>query len=215
MFFADMPLIAGSLSQDELSGLLKALFRQSTYLVKLKISEDTNIEKINDYWGRGGRAKDVLPILESLQHLEGPQTIDVVHFLPPLPRRRLYTFPRPWAPPPQGGGFRDCHWTSFNFFNPDPDDRFAQPDFVAKTLDNDYEEVVGEPVLGDIVTFGRHDGTIFHTANYIADGLLYSKNGSKSTWPWFFVKLESMIDFYPKTQPVIIKYFRAKKLNSL
>ncbi len=211
MFFADMPVLLPEIAPSEVAGLLKTLYRQSTYLMKLRVSPFSDIESLNEYWGRGGTAKDVRPILESVQQIKNGELVDIVHFLPPFARRRLYTFPRPESgAESKGSDRRDCHWTAYNFFNVDPDDKFTDPAIVAKTLDNDYEKVTGQPILGDLVVFARQNGVIFHSANYVAAGMLYTKNGSKSTWPWMLVKMEDMMNFYPKKDPITVQYFRLK-----
>ena len=211
MFFADLPLILDRISMAALPKLLHALYRQSTYLVKLNIFPEVNVDGLVNYWGYGGRAKDVRSILESMMRIKGGEKIDIVHVLPPSARRRLYTFPPPGTEV-VGAGHRDCHWTAYNFFNLDPDDRFADPAIIAATLRSDYVEV-DKPRYGDLVTYSRPNGVIFHTANYIASGLVYTKTGSKATWPWLIAKVDDMAHFYPKTTPILLRYFRLKSLN--
>lgn len=211
MFFADLPLILDKISMQMLPKLLQVLFRQSTYLVKLNISPTSNVDKLVEYWSLGGRAKDVRSLLESMMRISGGEKIDVVHLLPPFARRRLYTYPQPGTEA-IGGGHRDCHWTAYNFFNIDPDDRFADPNVVATTLRNEFVEVA-KPMYGDLVTYARSNGVIFHSANYIAAGLVYTKTGSKAIWPWLITKIDDMAHFYPKDAPVSVRYFRRRAMN--
>jgi len=206
MFFADLPLILDKIQMDTLPKLLHILFRQSTYLVKLNISPNSNVDHLVNYWSLGGRAKDVGSLLESMMRIDGGEKIDIVHLLPPFARRRLYTYPQPGTER-LGVGHRDCHWTAYNFFNIDPDDRFADPAVVGASLRNDYFEVQ-KPIYGDLVTYSRSNGVIFHSANYIAAGLVYTKTGSKAVWPWLITKIDDMAHFYPKDAPVLIRYFR-------
>lgn len=47
-------------------------------------------------------------------------------------RARIYTYPQPVGS--SANGTLDCHWTSLNFWNPVPDDRFSNPGYVRDQL---------------------------------------------------------------------------------
>ncbi|MFN7141384.1 MAG: hypothetical protein ACK4UN_18815, partial [Limisphaerales bacterium] len=78
MAFNDAPLVLASLP-DRASqvNFLKAISRRTTFLLKLKINEQSNIDELVEYWGGGKRAKDLRPLLESLKRVPGGCTIDV------------------------------------------------------------------------------------------------------------------------------------------
>ena len=133
MYFADNRVVEQKLaSPDELWLLLKALSRCRTLLVDVEISQESDVESLVNYWGRGGRTKDVRPILESLSSAPSPETISISRLLPALPQHLLYTYPD--AEDRDSPLRRNCHWTSFNFFNAEPDDRFADLDAVNLAL---------------------------------------------------------------------------------
>jgi hypothetical protein len=84
------------------------------------------------YWGRGGRERQVRPLLESLAQFRRGQSIDIVHLLPAFARRLLYTYPRPAH---DGHDvLRDCHWSSLNFFADQPDDQLLNINVVCQTI---------------------------------------------------------------------------------
>jgi hypothetical protein len=210
LFFADMQSIEHSLpSPEERSLLIEALSHESTFLVRLELSEESDLEELVDYWGRGGRARDVRPILESVLSAEGEQSIDIMHLLPPFARRRLYTYHV--ATGEKLRPYRDCHWTSLNFFSEQADDRFCELKEVVRTLKEDYYRVDGNLRLGDVVVFFDQRTTI-HTAVYIADDILFTKNGHSQTTPWMLMKLDDMKYYYPRRRELEIRYYRRKDL---
>jgi len=207
LFFSDLRLVLPKLpASEERARLLKTLSREATMLVRLRISERTDVDALANYWARGGRAKDVRPILESLAQLPGTNTIDVTHLLPPFARRRIYTYPSPSVD--ANAPWHDCYWTALNFFSEQPDERYTNKEVVTETLKNEFYRVYSDYELGDVVLFARDDGTIIHAAVYIADDILYSKNGNRPSNPWMFIRLDEMKDYYASTKPLQITFCR-------
>ncbi len=211
LFFADLRLIEKKIaSPDERLALLKALSREATFLVRVRVDQNSDIEDLVNYWGRGGRAKDVRPLLESAASVPGGVSLAISHLLPPFARQRLYTYP---VPPERAPAInQDCHWTAFNFFNTEPDDRFSDENEVVKALDNDYYRVFGNLQLGDIVMFFIEGNRAIHSAVYIAEDILFTKNGSIASRPWMLTTLEDMKGYYPTLKPKEIRYYRKKNI---
>jgi len=94
MYFADLRIILDSIApKKELHHLLKTLRREATFLIHLKVSDKSDIEALVNYWGRSGRVQEVRPIIESMARSGGDKAINITYLLPPLARRRLYTYP--------------------------------------------------------------------------------------------------------------------------
>lgn len=188
--------------------LVKTLSRQSTLLMKLRVAPDADVAGLTAYWARGGRAKDVGPLLESLRKVPGGATVDVAHLMPPFARKRLNTYPFPPAdektPPP------DCFWTVMNFFNEPPDDRHHNDDIWRKELEQDYTQMA-EATFGDLVFFLRADGTPMHAAVHIADDVVFTKNGGSLNQPWILMKLEDLLAKYPTIAPMRAVIFHSNK----
>ena len=194
VLFADPEVVLATLrTPDQRRRLVKTLSRQSTLLVKLRVRPDSDVDALTAYWG-GRRAKDVRALLQSLTHVQGGYSIDVVHLLPRLVRQRLYTYPVQ-ARDGIDESF-DCHWTSMNFDNDPPDGRMADPAYVLDVLKRDYVSVTAPYRIGDVLFFavGGQDG--IHSAVYIADDIVFTKNGSTAVSPWLFMKLDRLVSYY-------------------
>jgi hypothetical protein len=184
LLFADLQAVAREIpDQSELLRLTKALLRERTTLVKLHVQRGDDVEQLVAYWGRGSREDYVRPLLESLARLHRGQQVDIVHLLPAFARRHLYTYPRLTSP--AGGNRPDCFWTALNFFSDAADDRLLEPDIVKRTFSRDWRYVSGPPQFGDLVMFHDEREVAHHAAVYLADDILFSKNGSVLSRPWF------------------------------
>ena len=200
VFFSDEDVVLPTLeSPSERVKFLKTLARKSALMVQLRVRPDSDVEAIARYWGHSRRAKDLRPFLQSIARRPGGGTIDIVHLLPTVPRSLLYTYPLPPAVATQPA--RDCLWTSLNFFNDPPDDRFTNPEFVRQVLMTDYYAVPGEPTYGDIVAFVRPDGVVLHACVYLADNLVYTKNGAEFSVPWQIAPIDGVRDLYRLISP--------------
>jgi hypothetical protein len=207
--FSDVPELFNQLSsRPERRLLMKTLSRQSTLLMKLRVRPDTDVAALTAYWARGGRAKDVGPLLDSLRKVPGGASVDVAHLLPPFARKRLNTYPFP--PADDKTPLPDCFWTVMNFFNEPPDDRHYNDEIWRKELEEEHTPVA-EATFGDLVFFLRADGTPMHAAVYIADDVVFTKNGGSLTQPWILMKLEDMLAKYPTIAPMRMVTFHSNK----
>lgn len=211
LVFADQPLVLRMVqTEDERLRIRKALSRTPTLVVKLRLNPDSDVEKIADYWGGYTRTKDVLPFLESISQVPTANMVDIVHLLPTGVRRLLYTFPS--TNHGRSGYYPDCHWTSLNFGNFDPLDRLADPTMAtAYTLENYARVAAGETYrLGDVLFFmDGNTGNAIHSCVYLADDIVYTKNGRSPLQPWVLMKLEDVVSFYALFyQPQVACYRR-------
>ena len=209
LFFADMPLAAAAIrSPDERAHLVKALSHEATFLVRLKISDPAEVDSLVAYWGRGGRAMDVQPMIQSLAELPGTHRLAVTYLLPGFARQRTFTYPaQSEATSPVR---RDCHWSALNFFNEDPDDRLADPQVAKEVLAKDYYIIYSGYQLGDLVCLMTGPGEVLHSAVYVADGVVFTQSGNQPTHPWLFARVDDLKDYYPSAKPVSVTYFRHK-----
>ncbi|MDP6633554.1 MAG: hypothetical protein QGG42_01480 [Phycisphaerae bacterium] len=211
MYFADLRSIAETVNPpSQLPRLVRALSRDATVLVHLKLDKNDNIDALVKYWGCGGREQQVRPILESLVRNGVEREINIVHLLPPLARRKLYTYsPRLDA---ETRPKRDCNWTAANFFNETPDDRFCDPKEVVKMLRNDYRRVHSSLQLGDIAVVLDEKKMSVHSAVYVADEIYFHKCGPGASAPWTLAREKDLASYYPRTKQGSIWFYRRKDL---
>jgi len=208
--FSDDDIVLPMLgSAAERTALLKTLARKSTLLLKLRIKHDSDINALTHYWGKGNRSKDVKPLLQSLALHPDGMKLDVAHLLPRNARMLLYTYPLP--PSTAEEPRRDCHWTSLNFLNLEPDERFLDPKVFRKTIETDYYVVPGEMTFGDVLLFFRPDNTIVHSCVYIADNIVFTKNGTSFAMPWLLMTLPDVQSFYASDESLQVFAFRLKR----
>ncbi len=207
--FSDYQIVLSTLtSPAERSRYVKTLSRKSALVVQLVVRPGADIQSVDRYWSRGRRSKDITPLLQSLARRPNGGSIDIIHLLPPFARAHLYTYPLPSERP--ADATHDCHWSSFNFFKDTPDRRFDSIDYTREVLLNDYYPVFGEPVLGDILMLMRKDGTVVHSCVYVADDIVFTKNGPAFSVPWLLSPLDSVVAFYGSGHPLEIRRYRAK-----
>ncbi len=194
--------------RDEKLRITRLLSSASTYLVKLRITADTDIDQLITYWGGRGRRKDLRPMLESLASLPNGGTLDLAHLLPAFGRQRLYIYPHPAQA--VDGVRRDCHWTSLNFFSLNPEDRFGISEEAQRFIVEHYYGIGETPQFGDLVFFSLPGGEIIHSCVYLAANLVFTKNGDSIRQPWSIMDLDDVTDLYSVMSPdgVNVQYWR-------
>lgn len=190
--------------------LLKMLTYQTAVLARLRLRPDSDVDKLLGYWGAmpGVRAKDLRPLLESIRKTPEGGTISLLYLLPPFARERLYTFPMPTQPDDVK---MDCHWTAMNFFNDTPDPRFQDNAFASNYIkENCYQ--IGKPsMIGDLVFLLNAKGEVIHSAVYIADDLVFTKNGINFAQPWILMRIPNMREAFTVTEEPQVVYYRRKQ----
>ncbi len=210
-FFADLPLVLpGISSSQEKIELLRGLTQQTSFLVRLQLDHDSDIEALAHYWGQGRRELNIQPLLESAANLPGKTEITIIHLLPPFARQRLNCYPSPTS---TAVGVQDGDWSSANFFNEEPDPRFLDKNFLTTTLLNKYHPIFFDPMLGDVVLFFR-DNIPIHSAVFIADDIVFTKNGNRAVWPWQFMHLQDVQDYFQSDTPLVIRFMRRNPLGT-
>jgi hypothetical protein len=199
--FSDYELVLLQIKdKPEQMRLLSALSSQSAVMAGVRIRPDTDIDKLLGYWAWPGgiRIKDVQPLLDSLKSVPDGR-VGLVYLLPQFARQRLYTFPMPSRP---GDPAMDCHWSTMNFFNEVPDDHFTDPAYTVKYLEANYYQIANPTKYGDIILFldGNSNNAI-HSAVYLADDLVFTKNGNNMAQPWMIMHLKDLTTKYESDGP--------------
>ena len=213
LLFTDFEPAARQLPNDcERRRFQKAVCRKKTMLARLQVDQHSDIEAMISYWGAGGRRKDVAPLLQALRH-EGDGSINILCLLPTFIRERLYTYPY-LTSREHGGTLEDCFWSAMNVFNDPPDDRYNDLQYTHRAIKSEYYGIVTPSQLGDLVFLATRNDAVVHAAAYIADDIVFTKNGTAYIQPWILMHLQEMVDTYtaryPHSGPLKTLYFRRK-----
>lgn len=204
LMFSDPGILMSELtSEAECRLAMRTLFRQRALFCSIRIEPGDDVDALSRYWGSGGRISAVQPLIDSMADAGGGD-LDVSLLLPPLARTFLYSYPRP-----ENTVFRDCHWTSLNYFSIAPDDRFADMEYATDAFVSNYSVVTDSDYLpGDVVVLQSEDDQVIHTCNYVANGVVFTKNGGTAHRPWVLLDLQTVIDLYSLKGPVKVDVLR-------
>ncbi len=207
---SDYPFLLGKISTlERRTKVTQALSRQSAVLARLAVQPDTDIDKIASYWGNvpNVRFTDIRPLMESLKQLPDGGSISLLYLLPKFARERLYTFP---LPAQAGEPTMDCHWTTFNFFNETPDNRFNDASYAVEFIRKNYYQIAAPSQYGDILLLMNEKQEVKHSAVFIADDIVFTKNGNNYRQPWMLMRIPDLLATYPSTPPMRAVYMRRK-----
>jgi len=210
-FFSDPDVVLHQIPSPEgRLHMLKMLTYQTAVLARLRLRPDSDLDKILGYWGSvpGVHAKDLRPLLESIKNTPDGGTLSLLYFLPAFARERLYTSPLPF----QAGDVKmDCHWSALNFFNATPDPRF-QDNAYASTFIKERCYQIGKPSMcGDLVFLMDSKGQVIHSAVYIADDLVFTKNGVNFAQPWILMRIPTLRGVFTFSEEPQLVYYRRKE----
>lgn len=215
LLFNDIcPAVRAIKDQDEQRKFVKAVSRKRSLMARLVIEADTDTVALANYWGGDGRQKDLVPILDSLKFnvlsgIESPSRLNIVTLLPPFARERLYN--HAYAKQTSTKHDEDCFWTAFNFFCEYPDNEVNNMGYLGKLLERDYFRISEPTKMGDIILLVDETGQAVHAANYLADNIVYTKNGTNFTQPWILNSMDDMLETYRiKYKKIDAIYFRKR-----
>jgi hypothetical protein len=197
LVFADIPLLLSQAeSVAEARFIMRKLTRVRTLMAQLEISEKDSIPDLLNYWstGLGLRQKEMEPLMRAIIQTKGLSHLDILHLLLPLPRKLLYTYPDiSYA---AEGRLPDCHWTSLNFFNLNPQPFLLDTRLATSLVKQDFDKVEPPYRYGDVLMFINPGGRAVHSATYLADDILFTKNGSNLLTPWLLMRLQDLSKLY-------------------
>ena len=209
-YFSDFEAVMRRVpSEEQRLRLVKALSSESAVMVRVRIRPTTDIDKLLAYWAwtPSVRFNNLRPLLESLKRLENGGSISLLYLLPPFARERLYTYPAPAQP---DDPVMDCHWSTLNFFNRVPDNRFADPAFIGPYLAAHYYQISKPARYGDLIFLQDQNGDIVHSAVFLADDIVFTKNGNNCTTPWMLMRMKNLLAMYSVVDKPLVIVYRSK-----
>ncbi len=187
-------LISHAGSDGEARRWIKLLTRTRSVVAYLKVDNTDDLAAVRRYWSANYHRKDSLPMLNATAETPGGGRLDLSHLLPPLPRRLAYAYTTPELD--RTGQAPNCHWTSLNFFNYTPQNIYLDLKLAASHVLEDYERVASAPAFGDVLFFLDEKGNAFHSVVYLAEDLVFSKNGGNTVMPWIITRLGDLKQLY-------------------
>jgi hypothetical protein len=205
---ADLQPLQHVLTPNEMKRVLKAAYQAPTFTMRVRLPPQADVDALARYWGTGGRSRMIKPFIEGLAKSPGTPSVSVAFLLPAFARTHLYTFPDPAKDPMdlQQQGL----WTALNFFNDQPDTRYLEKDFARKTLHSKFEAARGhQACYGDLVALTSPSGELLHISVYIADDVVFTRNGASTMQPWVLMKIPDMVTkFHSLGQAQTVFYHR-------
>ena len=196
-----------AISQD--FKMAKAISPISTLLMKVRVTPQSDLDALINYWGRGKRGKTLRPFLESLVRVPEGEAVNVCDFFPAIARMRLYTFPamgkERWS------AQQECFWLGLNFFNEVPDNSALTVEQVEARLAADYAEVKTNFGFGDLVVLRTSARQIRHLCVHIADNVVFTKPAGVNA-PWVLMRLGEMVKEFPSETPLEMAVYRKKEI---
>lgn len=207
--FSDLSAVLNYVKSDaEARDFFKTMTRTRSLMMQLVIDDTTDLKSVVRYWSGRKRNKDIEPLVTSTLETEGRNDLDVIHLLPSLARRFLYGYP------PMElavlGRMPDCHWSSLNFFNYKPREYYLDTRLATNAVLENYTRVEPPYEFGDVLMFLNPQGNALHSCVYIADDIVYTKNGENMASPWLLMKTSDVRRIYSYEGQTRIQGFRLK-----
>jgi hypothetical protein len=203
--FSDVTYVFSKIkSPEEQERFLGATTRTRALAVRLRITEQTDLLTLKDYWTLNNRRKEILPILQAITETPMVETLDITHLLPPSARLRLYTFPL------SSSDSENCHSTCMEFngvqlIGVTPKTADWESIFNSVTI-----PATGDLQLGDIIVLkDKRDEYPIHSAVYIAADIVFTKNGVSPNCPWVLMLWQDVVDLYELDTPLTTHVYRA------
>ena len=210
-YFSDPEIVLSHLgTPEERSDFLQDLTSQSAVMMRLLIRPDADIDKPLNYWALsmpGVLMKDLRPLFESQKRLGEGGSISILYLLPPIARDKLFTTPLPSTGSQK---MPDCHWTALNYFKETPDPRMVDNEYAARYIAENYYQIAKPGVAGDLVLVLNQQDQVIHSSVYIADDVVFTKNGINYAQPWILMRINDMMGNFSQLEPVKIGFMRRK-----
>jgi hypothetical protein len=207
MCLADLDVLQEKLGREEYHRLFESLYSEHSVFLSLRVKPSADLERLARYWGSGGREQEVLAMLKSIAQLPGGGSINVAYLLPSFARMRLYTF-APVTNDFTAAG-QDCFWTALNFFRTEAEAQTTTGDRSLERLMSQYAETLEAPQFGDVILF-MENRKAAHACVYIADDVVFTKNGANFHQPWVLMKMNDVLPRYATDRPMSLVVLRRK-----
>jgi hypothetical protein len=216
VFFYDVQTLYEQLiDEQEKLHYIQLVCRYASLNVHLQTSQISikSLEGLIRYWGVQGRRSRVEQIIEAALGNEHIDKIDITQILPPFARLRVNLYLDDYERGTMHEFSRDCKWSSFNFFNDIPDERFGTDDEGPDLMNAAFDEVPGPERLGDIILMLDKNDEIVHACVHIAGPVVFTKNGLSDLIPFVLTYRDDVETIYSARGAVRNVYLRARYIG--
>jgi hypothetical protein len=84
------------------------------------------------------------------------------------------------------------------FFNEKPDNRFANADFTMAQIQTNYYTIAKPTLCGDLVLVIRGGTNVLHSAVFLAEDIVFTKNGNNVNQPWTLMRMKDLLVSYDR-----------------
>ncbi len=212
--FSDVSALLNHTHSDvEVTQVFQLMTRIRTLMAELKLPVGIDWKPLAKYWTAGYQFTDALPMLVSTAERDSITSLDITHLLPPIPRRRIYSYPT--LDLINRGRMPDCHWTSLNFFSSVPQDYFLDTRLAAGHLVESYNQVEPPYQFGDVLCVQDGHMNVTHSCVFVADDMVFTKNGENAFMPWLLMWMKDVEDIYVTSPEAHLQGYRRKPAASL
>lgn len=202
VYFADPEIFELLRSPEEARELIQTISRVPTMIMKLRVTPESDIAALLEYWGRFRKGDELDCLLRSMARVPEGASLNVAHFMRAVPQSRIYTYPEP------DDERHDCFWTAFNFFRDEPERDLANPADYNQLLRAGFTIVKDKPRFGDLMLLLEGGDTAAHMCVYVAADVVYTKNGIDPKQPWVLMRMQDMMTLYASDKPQQWRAFR-------
>jgi len=206
--FADSAIVQALFTPSDFHRLVQALYGERTFLMRMVLNSHSDIDSIIKYWNSDGHVEALRPLMESMAKVPGGTAVNVSYLLPVFARVRLYTFATPAAN--HRPHYENCFWTAMNFFREQPDPRFFNLAYTRRALETDYVQASDPLRYGDLIMLSDSSGRPIHLCVYLADDVVFTKNGGDCLQPWVLMKIPDMRAYYNAVEPAQMTVYRRR-----
>jgi hypothetical protein len=209
LFFGDLCAVLKYTANDaQARQWVRELTRVRAVVAFLQVDGTDDLPALRRYWSADFHRTDALPMLEAAAALPGGDRLDLTHLLPPLPRRLAYGYVSPDIE--RTGQTPNCHWTSLNFFNYTQQNILLDLKLASSKVLESYDPVSPPYTFGDVLFFLNKDGNAYHSCVYLADNLVFTKNGENEMMPWIVTRIEDVKQLYGREPNYQIQAYRRR-----
>lgn len=202
--FADIDVVFRQVpDKAERSRLVKTLARTPALMMSLHVDPGQDIRPLVDYW----KIQDPA-LLDSLSRGAGGD-VGMAHLLPKFAVERLYKYPRDKD---ANWDRQNCYWSALNFDRESPDERFEDLGEISKEIRANYTSIERDDLrFGDMILLMKSENEAVHGCIYIADNIVFTKNGPGRSSPWILMKLADVLGVYQMDESSIKCYRHTPK----